>query len=101
MECRGTIGKTRVRGRNGTVAAHKKPGGFVNVGEPRFTLETDKVATEIVAEKAGLLETKVPGGQEVKIGEVVATIDDSKSPPAGKKATREKSVAAASAERGG
>ena len=35
------------------------------------------VSTEIVAEKAGVLETKVPEGQEVKIGEVVATIYDS------------------------
>src|SRR5215467_831219 len=57
---------------------HKKSGEFVNEGEPLFTLETDKVSTEIVAEKAGLLETKVPEGEEVKIGEVVATIDDSK-----------------------
>jgi 2-oxoglutarate dehydrogenase E2 component (dihydrolipoamide succinyltransferase) len=59
---------------------HKKSGEFVNEGDPLFTLETDKVSTEIVAEKAGLLETKVPEGQEVKIGEVVATIDDSKQP---------------------
>lgn len=60
---------------------HKKSGEFVNEGEPIFTLETDKVSTEIVAEKDGLLETKVPEGQEVKIGEVVATIDDSKRRP--------------------
>src|SRR5439155_5621644 len=46
-----------------------------------LTLETDKVSTEIVAEKAGTLETKVPEGQAVKIGEVVAIIDDSKRPP--------------------
>jgi len=59
---------------------HKKSGEFVNEGEPLFTLETDKVSTEIVAEKGGLLETKVPEGQEVKIGEVVASIDDSKQP---------------------
>ena len=64
---------------------HKKSGDFVNAGEALFTLETDKVSTEIVAEKAGLLETKVPEGQEVKIGEVVATIDDSKQRPAEKK----------------
>ena len=60
---------------------HKKSGDYVNEGEPLFTLETDKVSTEIVAEKVGVLETKVPEGQEVKIGEVVATIDDSKPPP--------------------
>jgi 2-oxoglutarate dehydrogenase E2 component (dihydrolipoamide succinyltransferase) len=67
---------------SGVVSAwHKKSGEFVNEGEALFTLETDKVSTEIVAEKAGVLETKVPEGQEVKIGEVVATIDDSKRPP--------------------
>src|SRR5437773_6571921 len=71
---------------SGVVSAwHKKSGDFVNEGETLFTLETDKVYTEIVAEKAGVLETKVPEGQEVKIGEVVATIDDSKSAPAEKK----------------
>src|SRR4051812_64025 len=58
---------------------HKKSGEFVNAGDALFTLETDKVSTEIAAEKAGVLETKVPEGQEVKIGEVVATIDDSKT----------------------
>ncbi|MBV9619262.1 MAG: 2-oxoglutarate dehydrogenase complex dihydrolipoyllysine-residue succinyltransferase, partial [Verrucomicrobia bacterium] len=34
--------------------------------------------TEIAAETAGVLDTLVPEGKEVKIGEVVATIDDSK-----------------------
>ena len=57
---------------------HKKSGEFMNEGEPLFALETDKVSTDIVAEKSGVLETKVPEGQEVKIGEVVAVIDDSK-----------------------
>jgi 2-oxoglutarate dehydrogenase E2 component (dihydrolipoamide succinyltransferase) len=67
---------------------HKKSGEFVNEGEPLFTLETDKVSTEIVAEKAGVLETKVPEGKEVKIGEVVATIDDSKQTPEEKTAEK-------------
>ena len=61
---------------------HKKSGDFVNPGDALFTLETDKVSTEIAAETAGLLDTIVPEGQEVKIGEVVATIDDSKKAPA-------------------
>ena len=64
---------------------HKKSGEFVNAGDALFTLETDKVSTEIVAEKAGVLETSVAEGQEVKIGEVVATIDDSRTAPADKK----------------
>jgi len=64
---------------SGVVSAwHKKSGEFVNEGEPLFALETDKVSTDIVAEKSGVLETKVTEGQEVKIGEVVAVIDDSK-----------------------
>ena len=84
---------------SGIVSAwHKKSGDFVNEGEPLFTLETDKVSTEIVAEKAGVLETKVPEGQEVKIGEVVATIDDSKSAPAEKKIA---APVAAGTDRGG
>jgi 2-oxoglutarate dehydrogenase E2 component (dihydrolipoamide succinyltransferase) len=56
---------------------HKKTGDYVKPGDALFTLETDKVSTEITAEKAGVLETMVNEGQEVKIGEVVATIDDS------------------------
>jgi 2-oxoglutarate dehydrogenase E2 component (dihydrolipoamide succinyltransferase) len=76
---------------SGVVSAwHKKSGEFVNEGEALFTLETDKVSTEIVAEKAGLLETKVPEGQEVKIGEVVATIDDSKRTAAEQKEEKPK-----------
>jgi 2-oxoglutarate dehydrogenase E2 component (dihydrolipoamide succinyltransferase) len=70
---------------------HKKSGDFVNPGDALFTLETEKVSTEIVAENAGVLEAKAAEGQEVKIGEVVAIIDDSKAPeeipPAGKKPT--------------
>ena len=74
---------------------HKKSGDFVNPGDALFTLETEKVSTEIVAENAGVLEAKAAEGQEVKIGEVVAIIDDSKAPeeipPGEKKATpREK-----------
>jgi 2-oxoglutarate dehydrogenase E2 component (dihydrolipoamide succinyltransferase) len=76
---------------SGVVSAwHKKSGEFVNEGEALFTLETDKVSTEIVAEKAGVLETKVPEGQEVKIGEVVALIDDSKRPAAEQKEEKPK-----------
>src|SRR5215469_8150181 len=76
---------------SGVVSAwHKKSGDFVNEGEALLTLETDKVSTEVVAEKAGVLETKVPEGQEVKIGEIVATIDDSKQPTSEKKEERPK-----------
>lgn len=58
---------------------HKNDGDAVNAGEPLFTLETDKVSTEITAEKAGTLRVKVAAGAEVKIGEVVGTIEESTS----------------------
>ena len=50
---------------------HKKSGEQVSAGDPLFTLETDKVSTEINAEKDGVLQTLVPEGAEVKIGDVV------------------------------
>jgi 2-oxoglutarate dehydrogenase E2 component (dihydrolipoamide succinyltransferase) len=81
---------------------HKKSGDFVNAGDALFTLETDKVSTEIAAETAGVLDTIVPEGQEVKIGEVVATIDDSKkqaeAAPAEKKKEKVETKAAAPAK---
>src|SRR5687767_9189379 len=55
---------------------HKKSGDQVKAGDALFTLETDKVSTEITAEKEGVLQTKVAEGAEVKIGEVVAVIEE-------------------------
>lgn len=55
---------------------HKKSGEQVKAGDPLFTLETDKVSTEINAEKDGVLETLVAEGAEVKIGDVVARIEE-------------------------
>src|SRR5688572_9995208 len=55
---------------------HKKSGEQVKAGDPLFTLETDKVSTEINAEKDGVLQTLVEEGAEVKIGDVVAKIEE-------------------------
>src|SRR5947199_8664468 len=71
---------------------HKKSGDFVNPGDALFTLETDKVSTEIAAERSGILDTIANEGQEVKIGEVVATIDDSKKASDAKPAEKKKPV---------
>src|SRR5438477_12013750 len=49
---------------------HEKSGEYVNAGEALLTLETDKVSTEITAENAGVLETKVDEGQEVQLFEI-------------------------------
>jgi len=61
---------------------HKKDGDAVKSGDPLFTLETDKVATEVTAEKAGTLRIKTAEGTEVKIGDVVGSIEDSAAAPA-------------------
>src|SRR3954453_23585592 len=55
---------------------HKKSGEKVSAGDPLFTLETDKVSTEINADSDGVLQTLVAEGAEVKIGDVVATIEE-------------------------
>jgi 2-oxoglutarate dehydrogenase E2 component (dihydrolipoamide succinyltransferase) len=54
---------------------HKKDGETVAAGELLFTLETDKVSTEVNAPEAGVLKTQVAEGDEVKIGQVVATLE--------------------------
>jgi 2-oxoglutarate dehydrogenase E2 component (dihydrolipoamide succinyltransferase) len=56
---------------------HKKDGETVKPGDALFTLETDKVSTEVTTEKAGTLHIIAQEGAEVKIGEVVATVDES------------------------
>jgi 2-oxoglutarate dehydrogenase E2 component (dihydrolipoamide succinyltransferase) len=62
---------------SGLISAwHKKDGETVQPGDVLLTLETDKVTTEITAEGAGTLRIKAPEGQEVRIGEVVATIEE-------------------------
>ena len=55
---------------------HKSDGDAVAIGDILLTLETDKVSTEIQADKAGTLRVKVPAGSEVKIGEIVGTIEE-------------------------
>src|SRR5438445_13599492 len=84
---------------------HKKSGEQVKKGDPLFTLETDKVSTEIVAEADGVLKTKAAEGQEVKIGEVVAEIEESgtagEAAPAKKeKGEPEQSIEGGVADRG-
>jgi 2-oxoglutarate dehydrogenase E2 component (dihydrolipoamide succinyltransferase) len=59
---------------------HKKTGDMVREGEALFTLETDKISTEIPAGATGKLQIQVDAGQEVKIGEVVASLDESAKP---------------------
>ena len=82
----------------------KNDGDAVSKGDALLTLETDKVSTEITADAAGILRIKAVAGAEVKIGEVVATIDDSSAvatpepeKPAPKKAAKKSAPAPAPA----
>src|SRR5579871_2626409 len=61
---------------------HVKDGDIVKKDQPLFELETDKITSEGTAEVAGKITFKVPAGTEVKIGQVVATIDESATAPA-------------------
>jgi 2-oxoglutarate dehydrogenase E2 component (dihydrolipoamide succinyltransferase) len=54
---------------------HKKEGESVDAGDILFTLETDKVSTEVNAPESGVLRTQAAEGDEVKIDQVVAVIE--------------------------
>jgi 2-oxoglutarate dehydrogenase E2 component (dihydrolipoamide succinyltransferase) len=55
----------------------KKEGDYVNVGDVLVELETDKVNLEVGAKNAGsLAEIKVQEGEDVKVGDVLALIDE-------------------------
>jgi 2-oxoglutarate dehydrogenase E2 component (dihydrolipoamide succinyltransferase) len=59
---------------------HKKDGEAVNSGDVLFTLETDKVSTEVNAPESGILRTQAAEGDEVKIDQVVALIEPGEAP---------------------
>jgi 2-oxoglutarate dehydrogenase E2 component (dihydrolipoamide succinyltransferase) len=73
---------------------HKQNGELVKDGEPLFTLETDKISTEIPAAGSGALQIQVAAGEEVKIGQVVALIDEKAAAGAGARPTEKDSMAA-------
>ncbi len=55
---------------------HVQDGDLVKKDQPLFELETDKITSEGTAEVAGRIKFAVVAGTEVKIGQVVASIDD-------------------------
>jgi 2-oxoglutarate dehydrogenase E2 component (dihydrolipoamide succinyltransferase) len=54
---------------------HVKDGDLVKKDQALFELETDKITSEGTAEAAGRIKFAVAAGTEVKIGQVVASID--------------------------
>lgn len=60
----------------------KKEGEPVNMGEVLVELETDKVNLEVGAKSSGILaKIEVPEGSDVKVGEVLGTIDENGKQP--------------------
>ena len=60
----------------------KKEGDFVNVGDVLVELETDKVNLEVGAKNPGVLaRIEVPEGTDVKVGDVLGTIDEKAEQP--------------------
>jgi 2-oxoglutarate dehydrogenase E2 component (dihydrolipoamide succinyltransferase) len=58
----------------------KQPGDPVKLDEPIASLETDKVAVEVPAPVAGVMGAhKVPVGETVEVGAVIATIEDAQA----------------------
>src|SRR5471032_2674819 len=54
---------------------HVADGAVVKKDQPLFELETDKITSEGTAESAGKISFKAAAGDELKIGQVVATLD--------------------------
>ncbi|HEY1108849.1 MAG TPA: 2-oxoglutarate dehydrogenase complex dihydrolipoyllysine-residue succinyltransferase, partial [Opitutaceae bacterium] len=77
---------------------HVADGASVNKDQPLFELETDKITSEGTAEAAGKISLKVAAGDEVKIGQVVATIDTAAAAAAAPAPTAAAPAAAKSAE---
>src|SRR4029450_13797696 len=56
----------------------KKEGEHVDIGEPVVELETEKIDLEVNADRAGVLTSiKRQEGEDVKIGELLAVLDES------------------------
>jgi len=56
-------------------------GAVVDVDDPLFVLETDKITLDVPSEQAGRVAIKIEAGETVKIGQVVGSIDTSVAPP--------------------
>jgi 2-oxoglutarate dehydrogenase E2 component (dihydrolipoamide succinyltransferase) len=76
----------------------KKEGDRVEVGEPVVELETEKIDLEVSAERAGVIASiKRQEGEDVKIGELLAILDESGAAAKGGAGTSAPAAAAAPA----
>jgi len=65
----------------------KKDGDFVEGGDTLLEIETDKVTAEIPAPAGGILHITAAEGEEVSVGQVIGTIDETAQKPADKEET--------------
>ncbi|MGZ8554236.1 MAG: biotin/lipoyl-containing protein, partial [Chitinophagaceae bacterium] len=63
----------------------KKDGDYVNRDEVIAELESEKATFEVNAEKAGILKTAAREGDTLKIGDLLASIDEGAAKPEGGK----------------
>jgi 2-oxoglutarate dehydrogenase E2 component (dihydrolipoamide succinyltransferase) len=79
----------------------KKEGDRVETGEPVVELETDKIDVEVGADHAGTLSSIKHGeGDDVKVGELLATVDESGAAKAAEPAAKTGETATKPAEPG-
>ena len=77
----------------------KKEGERVEVGEPVVELETEKIDLEVNADRGGVITSiKHKEGDDVKIGEVLAVMDETGSAPTAKPSGNGGSRASAAAQ---
>src|SRR5215471_6030953 len=76
----------------------KNDGQWVDRDEVIAELESEKATFEVNAEKAGALKTVGKEGDTLKIGDVVARIDETAPKPAGKESSNGKPAPAAPAK---
>jgi 2-oxoglutarate dehydrogenase E2 component (dihydrolipoamide succinyltransferase) len=62
---------------------NKKDGDYVERDEVIAELESEKATFEVNAEQAGILKTSAAEGDTLKIGDLLASIDEAASKPAG------------------
>ena len=72
----------------------KKDGEYVERDEVIAELESEKATFEVNAEKAGVLKTGAREGDTLKIGDLLASIDESAAKPAGNEPPVEKKAEA-------
>lgn len=68
------------------VAWHKADGEFVEEGDILCDIESDKATIELPAESSGVLKIGVEEGTDLKIGDVIATLEAGEGKPTASKA---------------